>query len=63
MRTVSDKELYVDGGLLSGLEAMSELRELLDELYASLQPNNIPNKNITRWEGEGVAPSPLLHLN
>ena len=63
MRTVSDKELYVDGGLLSGLEAMSELRELLDELYASLQPNNIPNKNIARWEGEGVALSPLLHLN
>ena len=63
MRTVSDTELYVDGGLLSGLEAMSELRELLDELYASLQPNNIPNRNITRWEGEGVAPWHLLHLN
>lgn len=63
MQTVSDTELYVDGGLLSGLEAMSGLRELLDELYASLQPNNVPNKNIIRWEGEGVAPSPLLHLN
>ncbi len=63
MRTVSDKELYVDGGLLSGLEAMSELSELLDELYASLQQKNIPNKNIALWEGEGFAPSPLLHLN
>ncbi len=34
MLTVSDIELYVDSGLLSGLEAMSEMRKLLDELYA-----------------------------
>jgi len=33
MRAVIDGGLYMDGGLLSGLEAMSELRELLDELY------------------------------
>ncbi len=35
MQTV-DSALYIDSGLLSGLEAMSELRELLDELYGDL---------------------------
>jgi hypothetical protein len=34
MRAVIDGGLYLDGGLLSGLEAMSEMRELLDEIYA-----------------------------
>jgi hypothetical protein len=33
MQAVIDSGLYMDGGLLSGLEAMSEMRELLDELY------------------------------
>ena len=28
--------VYIDSGLLSGLEAMSEMRELLDGLYGSL---------------------------
>jgi hypothetical protein len=36
MQTVIDSALYIDSGLLSGLEAMSEMRELLDELYARL---------------------------
>jgi hypothetical protein len=36
VQTVIDIELYLDSGLLSGLAAMSELRELLDELYESL---------------------------
>ncbi len=36
MQTVIDNSLYIDSGLLSGLEAMSEIRELLDELYGSL---------------------------
>jgi hypothetical protein len=31
-----DSALYIDYGLLSGLAAKSELRELLDELYESL---------------------------
>ena len=31
-----DSELYIDSGLLSGLAAKSEIRELLDELYGSL---------------------------
>jgi hypothetical protein len=31
-----DSELYIDSGLLSGLAAMSEIRELLDELYGDL---------------------------
>jgi hypothetical protein len=31
-----DSELYIDSGLLSGLAAMSEIRELLDELYSVL---------------------------
>ncbi len=36
MQTVIDTAFYIDSGLLSGLEAMSELRELLDELYGRL---------------------------
>ena len=36
VQTVIDIELSLDSGLLSGLAAMSELRELLDELYESL---------------------------
>jgi len=36
MQAVIDNSLYIDSGLLSGLEAMCELRELLDELYGSL---------------------------
>lgn len=31
-----DSGLCIDSGLLSGLEAISELRELLDEIYGSL---------------------------
>jgi hypothetical protein len=33
MQAGIDSGLYLDSGLLSGLEAMSEMRELLDELY------------------------------
>ena len=33
MRAVIDSGLYIVGGLISGLEAMSEMRELLDEIY------------------------------
>ncbi len=36
MQAVIDRGLFIDSGLLSGLEAMSEMRELLDELYGSL---------------------------
>ena len=36
VRMFLDIELYVDGGFLSGLAAKSEIRELLDELYGSL---------------------------
>ena len=36
MQTVIDSAFYIDSGFLSGLEAMSELRELLDEIYGSL---------------------------
>jgi hypothetical protein len=36
VQAVIDIELYLDSGLLSGLTAMSELRELLDELYEIL---------------------------
>ena len=42
IQTVIDSGLYIDSGLLSGLEAMSELRELLDEIYGSL--TEIPNE-------------------
>jgi hypothetical protein len=36
MQVVIDRGLYIESGFLSGLEAMIELRELLDELYGSL---------------------------
>jgi hypothetical protein len=36
VRTISESELYIDYGFFGGLAAMSELRELLDELYESL---------------------------
>ncbi len=36
MQTVVDSGLYIDSGFLSDLEAMSGLRELLDELYELL---------------------------
>lgn len=36
MQTIIERGLYIDSGLLSGLEAMSEIRELLDEIYGSL---------------------------
>lgn len=35
VRTPIGSELYLESGFLSGLEAMSEMRELLDEIYAS----------------------------
>jgi hypothetical protein len=38
MQAVIDSGLYFDSGLLSGLEAMSETRELLDELYGDALP-------------------------
>jgi hypothetical protein len=38
MQTVIDSGLYIDGGLISGLEAMSEMRELLDEIYGEALP-------------------------
>ena len=43
MRAVIDGGLYIDGGLLSGLEAMSEMRELLDEIYGEASPE-IPDE-------------------
>ena len=36
MQTNTATELYIDYGLCSGLAAMSEMRELLDELYEGL---------------------------
>jgi hypothetical protein len=36
VRMVIDSELYLDSGLFSGLAAMSEIRELLDDLYGNL---------------------------
>ena len=36
MQTIIYSGFCIDSGLLSGLEAMSEMRELLDELYGSL---------------------------
>jgi hypothetical protein len=36
VQTIIASELYIDYGLLSGLAAMSELRELLDEFYENL---------------------------
>ena len=39
MQAVIDSALYIDSGLLSGLEAMSEMRELLDEIYEEALPD------------------------
>ena len=36
MQAVIERGLYIDSGFFSGLEAMSEMRELLDELYGTL---------------------------
>jgi hypothetical protein len=36
VQTLIKSEVYIDWGLLSGLAAESEIRELLDELYGSL---------------------------
>ena len=36
MQIAVDNQLYLDSGFFSGLAAMSELRELLDELYENL---------------------------
>ncbi len=36
MLAVMDSGLYIDSGFLSGLQAMSEMRELLDEIYGDL---------------------------
>ncbi len=44
MRAVIDSGLYVDGGLLSGLEAMSEMRELQDEIYGDEALPEIPSE-------------------
>jgi hypothetical protein len=44
MRAVIDGGLYIDGGLLSGLEAMSEMRELLDEIYGDEVLPDIPSE-------------------
>ena len=38
MQTVIDSGLYIDSGLISGLEAMGEMRELLDEIYGEALP-------------------------
>ena len=44
MRAVIDSGLYVDGGLLNGLEAMSEMTELLDEIYGDEALPEIPSE-------------------
>ena len=36
MQTIIESELYIDYGFFGGLAAMSDLRELLDELYDCL---------------------------
>jgi hypothetical protein len=36
VQTIIASESYMDYGLFSGLETMSGIRELLDELYESL---------------------------
>ncbi len=36
MQAVIDRGLFIDSGFFSGLEAMSEMRDLLDDLYGSL---------------------------
>ncbi len=38
MRAVIDSGLYIESGLISGLEAMSEMRKLLDEIYGEAPP-------------------------
>lgn len=38
MQAGIDSGLYLDSGLISGLEAMSEMRELLDEIYGEALP-------------------------
>ncbi len=43
MQIIIDSASYIDSGLLSGLEVMSELRELLDELYGEVSPE-VPNE-------------------
>ncbi len=52
MQTVIDNSLYVDSELLSGLEAMSEMRELLDELYGEALPE-ISNEGQSHQEEVG----------
>jgi hypothetical protein len=50
MQTVIDSGLYyIDSGFLSGFEAMSEMRELLDELYGSLP--EVPDEEQIQQEG------------
>lgn len=44
MRAGIDSGLYIDDGLLSGLEAMSEMRELLDVLYEDEALPEIPSE-------------------
>jgi hypothetical protein len=43
MRAVIGSGLYIDSGLISGLEAMSEMREVLDEIYGEALPE-IPDE-------------------
>jgi hypothetical protein len=45
MRAGIDSGLYIDGGLLSGLEAMSEMRELLDEIYGDEALPELPDED------------------
>jgi hypothetical protein len=35
--TITDNELFIDSGYLSGLAAQSELSRLLDEIFGSLR--------------------------
>ena len=35
--TITDNELFIDSGYLSGLAAQSELNRLLDEIFGSLR--------------------------
>lgn len=44
MRAVIDSGLYLDSGLISGLEAMSKMRELLDEIYGDEALPEIPDE-------------------
>ena len=36
MPTLTDSELFIDSGYLSGLEAQSEITRLLDEIFGML---------------------------